>query len=247
MITAWMVAVAALAGAPAADAPCVLVFEDDVPFECIEVARGWPLDRFAQNEPVVPESPDGELSWSTLPRPAPLGPVGTIDGHRLYGINYAYGLYVLIGERSKDAFSPLLFIDPGDHVAAFDPPLVFSWQGRSLLAVRLHDSGMGALQQTLFLALVDGRFTWLESELKDLFVYAKMHGITIHHRGGGFCGGTLIWQNWAWVGDKPPDNFRHALRGIFGVQDNRLVLQGVSLVDRTVRTEDCLGVFSHGE
>jgi hypothetical protein len=254
MITAWILAVTALSAGSRARTPCPMVLEDDEGQECLQIGGAWPLSRFASTQPSVvgarvgvAKAPRTELSWRPLASPAKLDALGSVEGRRVYGVSYSPSEYLVISDHGGGAFDPLLFIELGDNLASFDRPSVFRWNGRELLSVRLRFSGMGALQETLFFGLVEGRFAYLRTDVDALLAFAKAHNITIHHRGGGFGDDTLIWENWAWAGNEPPDGLYDTLRAVYRIEGSRLTLESASLVGRAGPHEGCPGVLAHQE
>ena len=93
------------------------------------------------------------------------------------------------------SFCPALVLDADESlVVRVDDLRAFIWEGRPLLSLRIHYDGMGALQESLFFALVSGHLVPLRQEP----FREAAPGYESHHRGGGFCRDSLWWENYGW-------------------------------------------------
>jgi len=71
---------------------------------------------------------------------------------------------------------------------------IITWDGRDVLSLRVYFEGMGALQESILFAVVEGHVVHLEEDavIDDAL---KARGWETSDHGGGFCRDSLIWEN----------------------------------------------------
>lgn len=130
-------------------------------------------------------------------------------GLHVHWIRYSPAQALLAWGRNDATLCPVLIID-GDAaiVEAINTPEPVAHQGPALFNVRIMVSGNGRLQESLFVGELDGALATLEQE--SFLPFLQADGVRLHHRGGGFCGRSLVWQNAAGQGgrDAWPDLWR---------------------------------------
>ncbi len=110
--------------------------------------------------------------------------------HGLYFIRYSPLNVLLVWDTGDWSFCPaVLFSGDESLVAEVGEPEGFVAAGCEFLSLRIYDQGMGALQQSLFFAVVEDTLVQLEVQpVADALAQA---GLATRHRGGGFCRGGL--------------------------------------------------------
>jgi hypothetical protein len=171
------------------------------------------------------------LRWSRLDPPVAPEHVGVAEGHRLYRLTYAPWHFLLVWERSPGVFCPFAMLETDEEIAnGYSTPTVFNWRRRQVIAFRIYSSGMGALQRSLMFAFVQGVLVHLRDD-DDQFrrVMEEQKG-TMYHRDGGFCEGTLVWQNWAGHDDTEARSGAQVFRVVYAIRGKHLVVQSAHLV-----------------
>jgi hypothetical protein len=211
--------------------------------ETLTVSARRPLADFAREEfSYVPSEyrsgPDAQrapLTWMPRSTLAPVQAVGTVGGRRVYSVRYARLKMLLVWEQEVWSFCPVLLIDADESIVARIGEVdLFSVDLRPLVSLRVYYQGMGALQESLFLGLVDGQLTHLVQQ--SFGPQLERKGIEVFHRGGGFCRGSLVWQNTAWQRDDRQK--QGVVRVSYVVSGVALVVDQVELV-KDGPTDDC--------
>lgn len=217
--------------------------------EHLELPNGWPILQFANNFPAWdPARYDANgryagpasksvIQWQEVSTPATVEAVGRIGGHAVSEITYSATSGVLVWAEGQSSWCPVAILD-GDEtiVAGLSKPKVFMWLGKEIVSQRIFYAGMGALQDSLFFGVVKGALMHLRQDDGGARRFIESNKITMSHRGGGFCVGTLTWETQAWKGDIPTDV--GTLRISYKVEGNRLVVETTSLVSEEAG-KDC--------
>lgn len=145
----------------------------------------------------------------------------------VHWIRYSPSQALLAWGRNDAALCPVLIID-GDAaiVEAINTPEPVAHQGPALFNVRIMVSGNGRLQESLFVGELDGALATLEQESFLPCLHAD--GVRLYHRGGGFCGRSLTWQNAAGQGGR--DDWRDLWRVHYRWQGRALRVASTELV-----------------
>jgi hypothetical protein len=235
---------------PTVASPCTFWWQNlaDDAAGCLESSELRPLLDYAMRAPSLVDR--GSVAWTELPRPAHVSRIGAMEGHRLYEVTYPGNTRLLIVEREPWQFAPLLLLDGAGYpedtwaVASIARPRLFHWDGRTIASVRLQYSGMGALQKSLFLAVVDGAVVPLVEEASERVQrWVADHAVTVSHRGGGFCEDTLLYENWAGT-SRPEDG--NTLRIVYKIEGQKIVVDTVGLIDYADQSFACRNVFAKG-
>jgi len=249
-----LVILGALLQNPSPDVGCDALWMDLTGYgwrECLQLNEAWPLLHFSFNQPYlqrafydqdgrfIAKRPRIELAWRSVEPGAQVEAAGRIGGHRVYRITRAPQQIVFVWEVAPSEFRPLAILDgSGAIVDSISNPETFSWRGREVIGFRVYYSGMGAQQESLFFSLVDGRLNYLPEDTA-LHDYVKANRITIYHRNGRFCPGTLIWQNWAGYTDDEARSGDTVLRATYTIDGNRLRLESAVLARNDRGKTDC--------
>lgn len=210
--------------------------------EHLTLRNGWPIAQFANSFPhwepgrydvngrYAGLASKSEFQWQPLSTPASVEVVGRVGGRPVSAVTYSSASGVLIWSRSQSSWCPVAILD-GDEtiVAGLSKPEVFMWRGTEILSQRIFYSGMGALQSSLFFAVVGGALTHLRQDDEAARTFINANKITISHRGGGFCRGALTWETQAWKGELSTEQVG-TLRISYKVDRNRLVVESTSLL-----------------
>jgi hypothetical protein len=181
-------------------------------------------------------------AWKPIERPGPLPelvPLGSFEGVAFYEVSYGPVLRAVVAGRESDwAFCPLLVLSGSSEIVTdIDPTRHFVADGHHLFATRVYISGMGALQESYFVALAQGQPTPLKLDLGEIRTYANENDIELYHRDGGFCQDQLAWENWAWKKDCAPAGCQTKLRVEFRVDGTSLRAEKFVLLPRSEDTE----------
>ena len=214
---------------------------------------GWPLAQFTRNFPYwnparydsngryVGPASKSELRWDQVLTPPSVEVLGCVGGHTVSAITYSAAYRVLLWDRGGTLHCPLAILDGDDSiVAGLAKPKVFVWQGTEILSQRIFYTGMGAHQDSLFFAVVKGALVHLRVDAEGFRRFLESNRITLSHRGGGFCEGTLVWENLAWQEDAPPDErTSKKVRAVYRVEGNRLVFDSAAIVSDKPSEDHC--------
>lgn len=198
----------------------------------------WP-DQYDDGGHFTRKASRGELQWSPATEPGRTEILASIDGRQLYSVSYAPQTHLLVWERRPGSFCVFALLQGnGTVVGRVSKLRVFSWGGRAVATTRIFYSGMGALQESLFFAIRDGTLVHLR-EGGALAEYIAKHKIVVHHRNGGFCNETLVWQNWAGYDDDEARSGTVVLRAEYAIDGDRLRIKSVGLVRAEKGKTDC--------
>ena len=173
---------------------------------CLTIAEGWPLGHYVQNIPYwdpctydkgrcISARPTNALSWMPVKGGLPrVRQVGALSDRRVYEVMYGPTNSVLVWDRGGWAFQPALIIS-GDEstVARIYRPEAFRWHGTDLVHVRVLMTGTGHLQESVFLAPLNGSVVVLRPHHDETLARLQARGLRLFHRGGGFCKGSLTY------------------------------------------------------
>jgi len=175
------------------------------------------------------------LTWTPRSTLAAVQAVGVVEGRRLYSVRYSHLKMLLVWEQEVWSFCPVLLIDADESIVArLGEANLYLLDQRPLVSLRVYYQGMGALQESLFLGVVDGMLTHLAQQSFGRQLERK--GLEIVHRGGGFCRGSLVWQNTGWQRDDRQK--QGVVRVNYAVSGVALVVDRVELVTDGP-TDDC--------
>ena len=167
-------------------------------------------------------------------------PLGSFEGVAFYEVRYgSAGRVVAAGRKSEWAFCPVLMIQGSAVASGIDPTRHFVADGYHLFATRVYISGMGALQESYFVALVEGQPTPLKLDMGEVRTYASENNIELYHRNGGFCQDQLAWENRAWKKDGAPAEGATKLRVEFRIDGTSLRAEKFLLLPEREDT-DCV-------
>ncbi len=184
------------------------------------------------------------LQWTPIDLPGSLPEVvflGSFEGVAFYDVEYGpTGRVVVAGRKSDWTFCPVLIIaGSSEIVSGIDPTRHFVEDGYDLFATRVYISGMGVLQESYFVALLQGQPTPMEMDMGELTTYARENDLELYHRDGGFCQDQLAWENWAWRKDCAPAECETKLRVEFRIDGTSLRAERFLLLPRLEDT-DCV-------
>jgi hypothetical protein len=150
-----------------------------------------------------------------------------VGGRRIYLARYSRLQVLLLWEQGGWSFCPVLLLDADESIVAkIGEAELFTWHDQPLVSLRVYYQGMGALQESHFLGLVDGRLTHLEQQ--PFGDSRETKEIEISHRGGGFCRASLVWENLAWSKAQPAK--QGVLRVTYAVSGSSIVVAEVGLI-----------------
>jgi hypothetical protein len=177
--------------------------------QVLRLPRGFPLEEFSKRIPYwernryddaarsrVPAS-TSTLLWDELTRPVISKRLGTLGGRSVHSARYSPVAVALLAELGDGSYCPIAIVaDVGEEhsqASYTGEPALFRAQGAELLSMRVHYKGTGSHQESFLFTLVDDQIVRLKPEpFPDRF--ANDPDWTLHHRGGGFCRGSLVYQ-----------------------------------------------------
>jgi hypothetical protein len=171
-----------------------------------QIEDSIPLAHYLDQRPFLRPTgsglPEAVVLWNPTHSPPTVRPVGTIAGRAVYDINYRELNRVLVWEDADWSFCPVLILEADSTIVSrIDPSDLFTSEGREVVSVRTHFQGTGSIQESLFFAIHDGVLTHIRHDDDQRREFVESEGIEIHHRNGGFCAGSLTWENMAWKKD----------------------------------------------